>query len=233
TSTASRGTTRTPPSSPASRARRRSGPRTPCSGPAAASQARPAGTAAPPTRCPPATSSSWATTASRATTRASGVRCRSATSRGRRSSSTGRGTAPTAGCAGTGSGGWCTRSLSELTMASEANEPGSEHPARSPRIVRRSRHAYSDSLLGEQLPERRVERLGLFQEGRVRALGEHGQLRARDLRRQILAVRERQERVVLPVQDGGRDLELLRPRAEIGGEQRVETGLGHGGRGFL
>ena len=55
---------------------------------------------------PPATSSSWATTASRATTRASGVRCRSATSRVRRSSSTGRGTAPTAGCAGSGSAGW-------------------------------------------------------------------------------------------------------------------------------
>src|SRR5438132_13671397 len=34
-------------------------------------------------------------------------------------------------------------------MASEAHEPGSEgeHPARSPRIVRRSRHDYSDSLL--------------------------------------------------------------------------------------
>src|SRR5205809_4756245 len=49
--------------------------------------------------------------------------------------------------------------------------------------------------------------------------------------RSLLAVRERQERVVLPVQDGGRDLELLRPRAEIGGEQRVEAGLGHVGRG--
>jgi len=35
-------------------------------------------------------------------------------------------------------------------MASEANEPGSEHPARSPRIVRRSRHAYSYSLLGSE-----------------------------------------------------------------------------------
>ncbi len=34
-------------------------------------------------------------------------------------------------------------------MVSEANEPGSEHATRSPRIVRRSRHGYPDSLLGE------------------------------------------------------------------------------------
>jgi len=32
-------------------------------------------------------------------------------------------------------------------MVSEANEPGSEHAARSPRIVRRGRHDYADSLL--------------------------------------------------------------------------------------
>src|SRR5206468_9118476 len=32
-------------------------------------------------------------------------------------------------------------------MVSEANEPGSEHAARSPRIVRRSRHDYPDGLL--------------------------------------------------------------------------------------
>jgi hypothetical protein len=31
-------------------------------------------------------------------------------------------------------------------VPSEANEPGSEHPARSPRIVRCSRQDYSDSL---------------------------------------------------------------------------------------
>jgi len=34
-------------------------------------------------------------------------------------------------------------------VGSEANEPGSEHAAHSPRIVRRSRHHYPDGLLGQ------------------------------------------------------------------------------------
>src|SRR5437773_2729043 len=46
-------------------------------------------------------------------------------------------------------------------MASEANEPGSEHPARSPRIVRRSRHAYSDSLLASRSLHRRTATLSI------------------------------------------------------------------------
>src|SRR5947208_2600641 len=45
-------------------------------------------------------------------------------------------------------------------MASEANEPGSEHAARSPRIARRSRHDYPDSLLGRRW---RITRKGVLQ----------------------------------------------------------------------
>src|SRR5947207_15978884 len=43
-------------------------------------------------------------------------------------------------------------------MVSEANEPGSEHAARSPRIVRRSRHGDSDGLLAARPPRRAAAR---------------------------------------------------------------------------